>query len=72
MLLTLDPFTARRFDDDWCLSGEGEPCNVAIGNIETNTADYDVVRDRGDSDGVGGNDIDSRHHHAARDVALLM
>ena len=60
--------TTRRFDDDWCMSAEGEPCNVALGTIETNTADYDVVRDRGDSDGVGGNDIDSRHHHAVRDV----
>ena len=68
LLLTLHPFTARRFDDDWCMSAEGEPCNVALGTIETNTADYDAVHDRGDSDGVGGNDIDSRHHHAVRDV----
>ena len=65
---TLPLSPARRFADDWCLSGEGETCNVAIGNIETNTADYDVVRDRGDSDGIGGNDLDSRHHHAVRDV----
>ena len=49
------------------MSAEGEPCNIAIGNIETNTADYYTVRDRGDSDGVGGLDLDSRHHHAVRD-----
>ena len=55
------------FDDDWCLSTEGEPCNIAIGNIETNTNDYYTVRDRGDSDGIGGLDLHSRHHHAVRD-----
>ena len=40
---------------------------LCIGNIETNTNDYYTVRDRGDSDGIGGLDLNSRHHHAVRD-----
>ena len=55
------------FDDDWCLSGEGEPCNTAIGGIDDNTDDYYTVRDRGDADGNGWDDLRSRHHHAVRD-----
>jgi hypothetical protein len=67
LVLTHFPFHARRYDDDWCLSGEGEPCNVAIGTIDDNQDDYYTVRDRGDADGNGALDIYSRHHHAVAD-----
>ena len=55
------------FDDDWCRSEEGGPCDIAIGNLEVNTAAFATVRDRGDADGVDGPDIDSRNHHAVQD-----